>query len=75
VVAQRDAEPVGGARPTTSWSAGELIEDNHGVLLPLDLPAGSYELRLGLYDAFDPQVRLMVEGADSLSLGKLIVER
>ncbi|MCZ2113882.1 MAG: hypothetical protein LC131_08610 [Anaerolineae bacterium] len=75
VVAQRDAEPVGGSRPTTSWGAGELIEDNHGVLLPLDLPAGSYELRLGLYDAFDPQVRLMVEGADSLSLGKLIVER
>lgn len=74
VVAQRDSEPVGGSRPTTSWAAGETIVDHHGVLLPLALPAGSYELRMGLYDAFDPSVRLSVEGGDSLSLGRVTAE-
>ncbi len=73
VVAQRDSEPAGGSRPTTSWTAGETIEDQHGVLLPLALPAGSYELRMGLYDAFDPSARLAVEGGDGLSLGRVTV--
>lgn len=73
-VAQRDSEPVGGSRPTTSWAAGESIEDNLGVLLPLGLPAGSYELRVGLYDAFDPGVRLAVDGGDGVLLGGVAVE-
>jgi len=79
LAAQRDSEPAGGSRPTTSWAPGELIEDNHGLLLPLDLPAGSYELRLGLYDAFDSTTRLTVDTGDGLSdnmsLGWIIVDK
>ena len=73
VIAQRDGEPGGGSRPTTSWQPGEGIIDNHGILLPADLPPGAYELWLGLYDAFDPAVRLPVAGADSISLGSVTV--
>lgn len=64
VVVQRDAEPGGGLRPTTSWGSGERVTDNYGLLLPPDLSAGEYSLRLGLYDAFDPGTRLAVDGGD-----------
>jgi hypothetical protein len=74
LVAQRDGEPGGGSRPTTGWAAGELVSDNHGLLLPADLPPGEYAQRLGLYDAFDPAIRLPVDGSDSLLLGSMVVE-
>jgi hypothetical protein len=50
LVAQRDGEPVGGMRPTSTWLAAESVVDRHGVLLPGDLVAGEYQLVLGLYD-------------------------
>lgn len=73
VVAQRDSEPGGGSQPTTGWQPGERIVDNHGILLPVDLPPGEYELWMGLYDAFDPAVRLPVSGADTILLGTVDV--
>ena len=73
VVAQRDGEPGGGARPTTGWMAGELVTDNHGLLLPPDLPPGDYTLRLGLYDALDPTRRLATGDGDGLTLGTMTV--
>ena len=76
VVAQHDGEPAGGSRPTTSWATGERVIDNHGVLLPPDLPPGDYTLRLGLYDAFDPETRLLLSGEgseDGLVLGVVSV--
>ncbi|HET6315079.1 MAG TPA: glycosyltransferase family 39 protein, partial [Chloroflexota bacterium] len=50
VVAQRDAEPADNLRPTTSWKMGERIEDNYGILVPDDLPAGDYTLEIGMYN-------------------------
>jgi hypothetical protein len=50
------------------------VVDNHGLLVPLDVLPGDYELRLGLYDAADPAARLPVEGGgESLSLGRVTV--
>lgn len=74
LVAQRDGEPGGGLRPTTGWEPGEQVTDNHGLLLPLDLPPGVYSLRLGLYDAFDPAVRLAVGGGDGVVFGELTIK-
>jgi hypothetical protein len=51
VWAQHDSQPAGGSRPTSSWEAGEEITDHHGLALPADIPAGEYDLTLGLYDA------------------------
>jgi hypothetical protein len=50
-LSQRDGEPAGNTRPTTTWAPGEVVEDRHGVWVPDDLPEGEYELRLGLYHA------------------------
>jgi hypothetical protein len=63
VVAQTDGEPVGGARPTSGWLPGELLEDNYAILLPEGLPAGEYALRVGLY-LWPELTRLSVDSAD-----------
>ena len=61
LVAQRDSEPVGNLAPTNTWSPNQTIIDNHGLLLPTDLPAGQYTLSIGMYDIADPAVRLPIQ--------------
>jgi hypothetical protein len=76
-LAQRDSEPAGGSRPTTTWQPGEIIIDNHGLLLPLELAPGTYRLVVGLYDPADSMNRLLVtvEGAvqNTVPLGTITV--
>lgn len=50
-VAQRDIEPMNGLRPTNSWTPGEIINDPHQVLIPQNTPAGTYQIRAGLYNS------------------------
>jgi len=50
VWAQMDSEPVGGSRPTTTWKAGETIDDRYGLQIPPDTPPGEYTLEVGMYD-------------------------
>ena len=71
VVAQRDAEPADNLRPTTSWQRGEQIQDNYGIAIPPDLPAGQYTLEIGMYDG-DRRSKLST-GADHLILGQVQV--
>jgi mannosyltransferase len=71
VVAQRDAEPADNLRPTTSWRPGEQIQDNYGIAIPADLPAGEYTLEIGMYDG-DRRSKLTT-GADHLILGEVQV--
>jgi 4-amino-4-deoxy-L-arabinose transferase-like glycosyltransferase len=71
VVAQRDAEPADNLRPTTTWQTGERIQDNYGIAIPSDLPAGQYTLEIGMYDG---DRRSKVDGgADHLILGQVQV--
>ena len=52
IVAQNDAAPVAGLRPTSSWSPGEVVVDPHGVLLrgaSQELAPGEYRLHVGIY--------------------------
>jgi hypothetical protein len=66
--AQKDGPPLLGARPTSSWQPGEQLIDRRGLLLPSDMPSGSYHLRVGLYRLSDGSRLLTAEGADSLDL-------
>jgi hypothetical protein len=50
IVGQRDAEPVGGTRPTTTWQEGEVIADNYGVLVLPGTPPGQHQLEIGMYN-------------------------
>jgi len=72
-VAQHDGEPGGGLALTTTWQAGQTVADNHGVYLPLDLPAGQYTLEVGLYGV-DDGLRLPQPGGDSLTLATITIK-
>jgi hypothetical protein len=69
VLAQRDASPVNWEYPTDHWSAGEGVDDHHGLLLnrpsegPLHLAVSVYETESG--------TMLQVSGGDFLELGTL----
>lgn len=65
IISQSDGEPVSWSRPTTSWLPGEILQDSHRLTFPLDAPAGSLSLRIGLYDAETGQ-RLSTDSGDSL---------
>ena len=73
LVAQRDSQPAGGAQPTSSWQAGEIVIDRHALAIPADLPAGEHSLILALYDAANPLARLPVNDADHVVLGAIQV--
>jgi sulfur transfer complex TusBCD TusB component (DsrH family) len=49
-VAQGDSQPYGGRFPTTRWPVGTIIKDSHQLRLDACIPAGSYQLDVGLYD-------------------------
>jgi mannosyltransferase len=72
VVAQRDAEPADNLRPTTTWTPGERIEDNYGIVVPDDLAPGPYTLEIGMYSG---EKRAIFQGrGDHLVLGEVQVQ-
>jgi tRNA A-37 threonylcarbamoyl transferase component Bud32 len=56
LVAQQDVEP---RVPTTEWGTS-VLADSYQVAIPAGLPAGSYQLRTGMYRQGQPSVRLPV---------------
>jgi hypothetical protein len=81
VVAQADRPPRDGAHPATAWLTGEVVTDPVRLLLPLDLPPGTYAIEVGMY-APDTQARLAAVSADgrriegdAVKIGRLEVRR
>jgi hypothetical protein len=75
IVAQRDAEPGGGARLTTLWEPGEMIADNYGLPIHPATPPGPYRVEVGLYDAETGQRLLTPEGTSQVWVEPLSVDR
>jgi hypothetical protein len=50
ILAQMDRPPADGAYPTSLWEPGEVIRDSIQVSVPPQVPAGEYEIIVGLYD-------------------------
>src|SRR5262249_3794868 len=48
VVARRDKAPSFGARPCSTWPAGEIVHDLEEIRLPPGVAAGTYRLAVGL---------------------------
>jgi hypothetical protein len=72
LVAQRDSMPVCGFRPTASWSAGEIIRDQHGLQFP-KLSPGQYALWAGLYNS-NTSERLPVQLIDGTTADHLVLD-
>ncbi len=75
VIAQRDAEPAGEGHPTNTWTPGEIVLDNHGLLIPPGTPPGSYRRILGLYDSETLERLKLADGSDYISLAPVTVNR
>lgn len=50
IVAQADAEPGQGARPTPGWLPPEIITDPYTLALPAEMASGVYTLQTVVYD-------------------------
>jgi mannosyltransferase len=77
IAAQHDAEPGGGLAPTDGWTPGQVVRDNHGLLLPPEAAPGVYQLAVGLYDADGNRLPVTLDGApvgDWLELAEVVVE-
>lgn len=70
LIVQRDAEPVGYQRPTSTWAPDEIIHDRHALLIPNALPAPQYRLIVGVYASVSPSERLPVAGNGALTLAE-----
>lgn len=75
VIAQRDAEPAGESHPTDTWTAGEIVLDNHGLLIPPGTPPGSYRRIVGLYDVETLERLKLPDGSDHINLPPITVNR
>lgn len=75
VIAQRDAEPAGESRPTDTWNPGEVVLDNHGLLIPPGTPPGTYRRIVGMYDPETMERLKLPDGSDFLSLPPVTVAR
>jgi hypothetical protein len=74
IVAQRDAEPRGGDRPTSTWIAGEVVTDGFHIMT-VELPAGTYRLAIGLYDPVTGQrLRAVAPNGQRLAEDRVVLE-
>ena len=81
LVAQTDAQPLGGRAPTSWWRPGDQFRDPRTVGLGADLPPGTYTVEAGLYDnasgqrmpLFDASGQQLADGR--LGLGTILVQK
>jgi hypothetical protein len=45
---EQSTQPTEGQYPAEEWSAGEIVRDQHNLVLPTDLPASRYGLHLSV---------------------------
>ncbi|MCQ3932055.1 MAG: hypothetical protein DPW16_16515 [Chloroflexi bacterium] len=65
LASQHDSEPANGRAITTTWQAGEIITDNHGIVVKQDAVMGTYMLIVAVYELDPPNTRLIPSQADA----------
>ncbi len=73
IATQQDWFPVGGLRPTNGWRPGEFIVDPHTLSLA-NLPAGEYQIAIGLYEPTTFDRPTAVENGVDLPDQRLILQ-
>ena len=75
LVAQHDAPPANGNRPTSSWVEGEFIEDDHLLTWRDAIYTGEGQTVVGLYDPATGVRLTLSDGRDAFALPlKLTIE-
>jgi hypothetical protein len=72
---QQDGIPVKGMYPTSSWLAGQVVEDKHHIPIAATAPAGSYRIVVGMYQ-LDSLERLEAVDAEGNPLpeGQIVLD-
>ncbi len=74
LVTQSDAAPTRlTPAPTSQWPPEQPILDNHHLVLPKKLPAGTYTLHVGLYDPQTLERLTLLNENNDLKLGAIEV--
>lgn len=76
-IAQFDYQPFDGSYPTQHWQVDQSLSEVREFSLPLDFPAGKYNLVIGLYNRITLERLPLVNdqsGENALLLTSLIVE-
>jgi hypothetical protein len=78
-VTQTDGPPMEGGQLTSLWiDPGALLHDDRTIVLPPELAAGTYVLRMGVYRADDMQRLVVTIDApsqdNSIVLGEVMIE-
>jgi hypothetical protein len=68
LIAQSDAAPAGGTRPTTGWRPGEYVVDTHQLAFHADANAGPASLIAGMYDPASGARVPFADGKDAVVL-------
>ncbi len=50
LAAGKDAQPLAGEAPTTSWLAGDYLSDRYEWAIPAGAAPGAYAIEVGMYD-------------------------
>jgi hypothetical protein len=75
VLAQRDAPPGLGARPTSHWQSGQVIADPYLLALPQAAYAPDEAVwEVGLYDAATGQRLQLANGGDNVRFGAISIQ-
>jgi serine/threonine-protein kinase len=81
LVSQQDIQPLGGAKPTTSWTPGEMVDDPYKLAIPMKALPGTYWLKAGMYSQNTMKRLPVVEPGraqaeqDSVLVGQIQVAR
>ncbi len=70
--AQHDGPPGAGKAPTTIWTPGMTVVDEHPLPIAPNAKPGEYDLRVGMYDLAS-MARLRTGVADDVLVGKVKV--
>ncbi len=74
LIAQKDNMPAGGLRPPTCWQRGEIIVDSYAIEFPLDMAAGAYQVRVGMYDARTGDRLQTGDGGDAILIAEFAAD-
>jgi len=69
IVAQNDSQPQGGKYPTSWWDVGEVIRDEHTILLPRIVSQGRFHIVVGLYRRDDMSILKTSNGNAYVDIG------
>jgi hypothetical protein len=59
--------------PIRQWRKGEVVREDYSVNVPLDAPAGKYDIIIGLWDPEGSKERLKLKGktSDEIKIGEI----